>query len=248
MSSHPRTSQGLPQLDPARQMLLIWDALCAYVTEILEAGKSINIRNFGAFTFEPIVESGGHSKNPRGDKLQYRPCFLCAPELRASLYRYPGKEELYNQHGSVYQQGCQMSFLNCVPIAAGTYLKEAVIRSTITALFTAIVDLSTRGYNLELDFKFAKVRVKNRDLEVYYSRNFTNKAQDMAAQWPKRQDKPPLSETWVKKNLSKAMMEFHPRPESADKMRQKTRTAQLGILSLDLNSCTNDRPKIMTVR
>jgi len=238
----------MPQLDPQRQMLLIWNAMCSYVQEVLDSGKSMNIRTFGSFTFEPILYAGGHAKNPRGDKLHFRPCFLVAPELRKHLYRYPGKEEMTMQEGSIYQQGCQMSFLNYVPIAAGTYLKEPVIRSSLQAFFSAVVDLSMRGYNLDLDFKFAKVRVMGRNLEVYFSKDFTRQAQNVASQWPKNESKPPLSETWQNKNLSKAMMEFHPRPESAEKMRQKMRTLQLGILSLDLNSCTMQQSKAMTVR
>jgi len=87
-----------------------------------------------------------------------------------------------------------------------------------------------------------------RNLEVYFSKDFTRQAQNVASQWPKNESKPPLSETWQNKNLSKAMMEFHPRPESAEKMRQKMRTLQLGILSLDLNSCTMQQSKAMTVR
>jgi len=141
MSSQQRTSQGMPQLDPQRQMLLIWNAMCSYVQEVLDSGKSMNIRTFGSFTFEPILYAGGHAKNPRGDKLHFRPCFLVAPELRKHLYRYPGKEEMTMQEGSIYQQGCQMSFLNYVPIAAGTYLKEPVIRSSLQAFFSAVVDL-----------------------------------------------------------------------------------------------------------
>lgn len=59
-ASQPRTTQGLPQLDPSRQMLLIWDGMCAYVEEILGQGKSVNVKNFGAFTYEPIVAAGGN--------------------------------------------------------------------------------------------------------------------------------------------------------------------------------------------
>ena len=34
--------------------------MCAYISEKLEAGKSVNIPKFGAFTFEPIVSQGGN--------------------------------------------------------------------------------------------------------------------------------------------------------------------------------------------
>merc|ERR1719421_1066460 len=155
-ASQPRTTQGLPQLDPSRQMMLVWDGMCAYVQEVLEAGKSVNIKTFGAFTFEPIVAAGGNQKNARGHSLRLRPCFLASDALKETLHRYPGKEEVAPAHGSVYQQGIKMTYLNTVPIAAGTYFKEPVVAASLRAMFAAVLDLATRGYAVELDFKFAK--------------------------------------------------------------------------------------------
>lgn len=131
-----------------------------------------------------------------------------------------------------------MTYLNTVPIAAGTYYKEPVVAASLGAIFRAVLDLSTRGYAVELDFKFAKVRILERNLHVFFSRNFTIAVQGTASAWPIRQDKEPISATWQKKNLSQSMMTFHERPNSRDCTRAKTRTLQLGILSLDLNSCT----------
>lgn len=237
-ASQPRTTQGLPQLDPSRQMLLIWDGMCAYVQEVLEAGKSVSMKNFGAFTFEPIVAAGGNQKNMRGHSLRLRPCFLASDALKETLHRYPGKEEVNIGPGSIYQQGVKMTYLNTVPIAAGTYFKEPVVAATLNAMFRGVLDLSTRGYSVELDFKFAKVKMVERNLHVFFSRDFTIGVQGTAAAWPSRRDTAPISSTWQQKNLSQSMMAFHERPNSRDCTRAKTRTLQLGILSLDLNSCT----------
>jgi hypothetical protein len=245
-TTQPRTSQGLPQLDPTRQMLLVWDAMCAYIQEVLHTGKSLNIRHFGAFTSESILTGGGNSKNPRGHALKLRPCFLVADDLRETLYRYPGKEEMHTQAGSMYQKGPKMNFLNCTPIAAGTYLKEPVVDSCVRAFFKATLDLATRGYNLNLDFRFGTVKILNRNLHVYFDSDFTDAIQSVATKWPKFEH-PPLADTWKKKGLSNAMMNFHQRPNSRESMRQKNRTMQLGILSLDLNSCTAT-PKAFTAR
>ena len=45
----------------------------AHVRACRNAARSMNIRTFGSFTFEPILYAGGHAKNPRGDKLHFRP-------------------------------------------------------------------------------------------------------------------------------------------------------------------------------
>ena len=32
--------------------------------------------------------------NPRGNCLGLRPCFICSPDLKETLYKFPGKEEV----------------------------------------------------------------------------------------------------------------------------------------------------------
>jgi len=240
-AANPRTTAGLPTLDCNRQAQLIWDGMCTFIQEKLEQGKSVNIPKFGAFTFEPIVTAGGNQKNPRGHRLNLRPCFLCGPELKETLYKYPGKEEVTVNPGSVYQQGVKMQYPNPVPIAAGTYYKSKVVDGTIKALFRGILDLSLRGYTMELDFYFAKVRIVGRDLHVFFAKNFAVSVQHNVSSWPSRDEDSKatsIKSTWQSKSLSKSMMNFHERPDSRNCMRAKTRTLQLSILSLDLNSAT----------
>jgi len=243
---NPRTSQGLPTLDPNRQMQLVWDGMCAYISEKLEAGKSVNIPKFGAFTFEPIVSQGGNMLNPRGNCLGLRPCFICSPELKETLYKFPGKEEVTPNPGSIYQQGMKMQYPNPTPIAAGTYYRPAVVDACIKTIFLGILDLSLRGYSMELDFpNFAKVRIMDRNLKVFFSRNFSGTVQHNVAAWPSRsmeEKGKSISSTWKTKELSNAMMTFHPRPDSRHLMRSKTRTLQLGIMSLDMTGCSIQPP------
>jgi len=241
---NPRTSQGLPTLDPNRQMQLIWDGLCAFIKEKLDQGKSVNIPKFGAFTFESIVSQSGNVVNPRGYALRLRPCFVCGPELRETLYKFPGKEEITPSTGSIYQQGIKMNYVNPAPIAAGTYYRKEVVDACIKAIFLGIVDLSLRGYGMELDFTgFAKVRISDRNLHVFFSKGFTFGAQESVMSWPERSDEEKsksISATWKTKDLSKAMMNFHPRPDSRHLMRSKTRTLQLGIMSLDMTTSAQE--------
>jgi len=229
-------TNGLPTLDVHRQMNLVWDGMCAYLEEKMSEGKSVSLPHFGSFNFEPIVTGGGNMKNAGGHHLRLRPCFIVGDELKVTLYKYAGKEETTMQPGSIYQQGTKTQFLNPVPIAAGTYYKPNVVKGCIDALFRGLIDLSQRGYNLELDFHFAKVSIRNRDLKVFFTRNFVIKVQDNVASWPERTCKDNIAKTWQSKSLSKALMNFSARPNSPDVQRARTRTLQLGIVSLDLTS------------
>ena len=38
------------------QMMIIWKSLVSYLNENLRAGKSVNIKRFGAFTFDIATE------------------------------------------------------------------------------------------------------------------------------------------------------------------------------------------------
>ena len=89
-------------------------------------------------------------------------------ELRETLNRFPGKEEVRGVCGGIYQQGVQIRFLNTVPIAMGAYYKEDVVRSAINVMLKAIVDLSKRSYDIFLDMKFAKVNIQGRSLNVSF--------------------------------------------------------------------------------
>jgi len=139
-----------------------------------------------------------------------------------------------------------MQYPNPAPIAAGVYYRKEVVDACIKAMFLGVLDLSLRGYSMELDFTgFAKVRIMDRNLHVFFSRNFTGNVQTNVTSWPTRSEEDKsksISATWKTKDLSNAMMNFHPRPDSRHLMRSKTRTLQLGIMSLDLTSTQVEMP------
>ncbi|KAF4657885.1 hypothetical protein FOL47_008248, partial [Perkinsus chesapeaki] len=186
-ASQPRTSKGLQNLDPQRQLEAIWHAMSAYIQEILEAGRGVRIDHFGAFTFEPIVAPYGNPKNFRSSALRLRPCFVPDEKFKTTLRRYAGKEETPTRQGSIYQQGINVMYLNKVPIAAGLFLKTPVVADGVKALFKAVQDLSSRDYNLDLDFKFCRIQVLDGDLKAKFSPGLVLEAQKGAQNWPTRE-------------------------------------------------------------
>ena len=52
LESQPRTFEAVKPLDPKAQFHLVIKSLGEYVKENMSAGKGINFRTFGAFTFE----------------------------------------------------------------------------------------------------------------------------------------------------------------------------------------------------
>ena len=54
--STQRTSPNLKPLQPKAQYLIIWKALIEYINDNIQAGRSINIKKFGAFTYNIQTE------------------------------------------------------------------------------------------------------------------------------------------------------------------------------------------------
>merc|ERR1711964_490988 len=96
----------------------------------------------------------------------------------------------------------------------GDLLQSKSRPGCVDALFRGVADLSLRGYNIELDFHFAKVAIKNRDLQVHFLRSFVGGVQMNVERWPERAENASISKTWQKKDLSHAMMNFSARPNS----------------------------------
>ena len=94
--------------------------------------QSVNIKGFGAFTFDiatdlPRIATKNidPSKEIEDQRMErkhlhaIRPCFIVDPAFQYHLYHYPGKEEVTkpkSQH-SVLQKGFSTIFCNPVPIA-----------------------------------------------------------------------------------------------------------------------------------
>merc|ERR1712025_1246381 len=55
-ASTQRTSPSMKPLQPKAQYLIIWKSFIEYVHENLQAGRSVNIKKFGCFTFNCQTE------------------------------------------------------------------------------------------------------------------------------------------------------------------------------------------------
>ncbi len=94
-------------------MVIIWKALIEYLNNNLRAGRSVNIKGFGSFTFDietelPRIATKSTSMtavnsavfnldDQRLDRKHVhnvRPCFVVDSGLQSHLIHYPGKEEI----------------------------------------------------------------------------------------------------------------------------------------------------------
>lgn len=94
-------------------MVIIWKALIEYLNNNLRAGRSVNIKRFGSFTFDietelPRIATKSTSMNAvnsgafnlddqrldRKHVHNVRPCFVVDSGLQGHLIHYPGKEEI----------------------------------------------------------------------------------------------------------------------------------------------------------
>merc|ERR1711934_342540 len=55
-ASTNRTNPSMKPLQPKAQYLIIWKSFIEYIQENLQAGRSVNVKNFGCFTFNVQTE------------------------------------------------------------------------------------------------------------------------------------------------------------------------------------------------
>jgi len=154
-------------------MLIIWRAFCEYIKEKLYNYTGVNVKGFGAFTFEVACELPKFGLDFQQTKLKsfgeliiekktthkLRPCFVVDQRYKKNLVNFNDKEELTkpkSQH-SVYQKGFKMTYCNPIPIAASCYLPKNVIIDTLAAIFNAILDLINLGKNVNLKTGFCNL-------------------------------------------------------------------------------------------
>jgi len=254
--SQPRTLTSFKPLEPKSQFHVIFKSLSEYIKENLASGKSVNLKGFGAFSFEidsshvePAIFSTIDFKKQLDEQRaerkhvhKIRPCFVVDSKMKYLLTRYPNKEEISHakSQNSVYQQGFGMVFCNAGPIAASCYLGKEVVTSAIAAFVEAVSNLTQLGYNLDIDFGFAKVKINNKNLSYSYKQDFSSglnqtafeskikKAEvSTASHWQTTsQDK------WANSNLST----LYKQPNSDQAQILSEKTLALKIMSLDMNS------------
>ena len=55
-ASTARTNPSMKPLQPKAQYMIIWKSFIEYIQENLQAGRSVNVKNFGCFTFNVQTE------------------------------------------------------------------------------------------------------------------------------------------------------------------------------------------------
>lgn len=178
-----RTEPSMKPLQPKSQYLIIWKSFIEYIQEHLQAGRSINVKNFGCFTFNVQTELpkiADRNISPKMDIFTKRterknihhlkPVFVVDPVIQYHLVRYPGKEEIspaISQH-SIYQKGYRTIYANPVPVANGACMGTDVTKDALNTLFRAIVDLIKYDKNVDLAMGFCNVRMVGKTLSVVF--------------------------------------------------------------------------------
>lgn len=162
---------------------MIWKALIEYIGENVRAGKSVNVKKFGCFTYNiqtELPKIAARNGSPKTDIFTERlerknihhlkPVFVVDPCIQYHLVRYNGKEEIspaISQH-SIYQKGFRTIYANPVPVAAAACLGVDVVTDALNTLFLAIQDLIKYDKDIDLAFGFCNVRFLSRNLKVAF--------------------------------------------------------------------------------
>lgn len=192
-------------------MVIIWKALIEYVGNNIKAGRSVNIKKFGAFTFNCETElpkihmrSGSPTvdiwtqREERKNIHHLKPVFVVDPELQYHLVRYPGKEEIspsISQH-SIYQKGFRTIYANPVPVAAAAMLGKDVVVDTLRTIFLAIHDLIKYDKNIDLAFGFCNVRCNHRNLSTVFANNLSSSIGNAKFENMMTRQTSPVSDLW----------------------------------------------------
>jgi len=254
--SQPRTVSSFKPLEPKSQLHVIFKSLSEYIKENLASGKSVNLKGFGAFSFEidsssvePAIFSTIDFKKQLDEQRaerkhvhKLRPCFVVDSKLKYYLSRFPNKEEITvpKSQNTVYQQGFGMIFCNAGPIAAASYLGKEVVTSAIQAFVEAVGNLTQLGHSLDINFGFCRVKIVNRNLSYNYLKNFAQGLNQTSFESKLKKSEvntsnfwqSTMQEKWATSNLSQLWKQ--PEPEKVQALSEKT--LALKIMSLDLNS------------
>jgi len=254
--SQPRTVSSFKPLEPKSQFHVIFKSLSEYIKENLTSGKSVNLKGFGAFSFEidssnvePAIFSTIDFKKQLDEQRaerkhihKLRPCFVVDSKLKYLLSRFPNKEEITvpKSQNTVYQQGFGMIFCNAGPIAAASYLGKEVVTSAIQAFIEAVANLTQLGHSIDIDFGFCRVKITNRNLTYAYLKSFGQGLNQTSFESKLKKSEVNTSnfwqntmqEKWASSNLSQLWKQ----PDSDKVQSFSEKTLALKIMSLDLNS------------
>ena len=201
-------------LEPKAQFIIIWKAFIEYVNENIRAGRSVNIKTFGCFTYDietELPKIAQRSISPKVDIFTQRqerknihhlkPVFVVDNCMRDVLARYPGKEEITpskSQH-SIFQKGYRCIYANPVPVAAAAMLGVDVVKDALKTLFLAIKDLIKYDRNIDLAFGFCNVRFTNRNLKSCFLSDLNRTVGAAKFEEQMVRQKSPVSTLWTSK-------------------------------------------------
>lgn len=246
-TSQERTSKGYQKLDTTRQLQLIWTGIVTRLEELLHEGKSVSIQNLGCFSFVSVL----HEQRYGADKVSREPAFIPSRELQYACPNYDAKEKINVYVDALSSaQSCpsKVMILNEVPVAAGTYFKVEIVRSAMKQIFSAVVDLAERGYEMDLGLgNDIKIVIHNRSVKALFSENCKHHhtAQISVGQLksgtsPQKTSSdtvPRLSDTWKTADVSKAMSTLLDKPNSNAVHQTRVAVQNLQVMSKDLTSC-----------
>ena len=256
----PRSLPSLKPLEPSSQLHIIWKATVEFIHEKQLQGRGVNIKGFGAFTFDietdlprtaNIIPGHGNIQQQREERKHLhrnRPVFVPDPQLQYFLRRYHGKEQISkpSSQRSIYQKGFQMIFCNPVPIAQACYLDKKVVTDAHNALWSAVRDLAKLGHTITLPFNFAAIVIRELALQITYNPTFLRSVNQVNYETRMRKSDDPCATFWrtssQEKWRSSVLSTLYNKPDSGEVQSMNDRTLALKIMSLDLSS-TVSRPK-----
>lgn len=249
-------------------MLIIWKAFCEYIKEKLYSYTGVNVKGFGAFTFEVACELPKVGMDFKDTKLKsfgeliiekktthkLRPCFVVDQRYKRNLIKFNDKEELTKpkSQASVYQKGFKMTYCNPIPIAASCYLPKNVIIDTLAAIFNSILDLINLGKNVNLKTGFCNITFANLNLSYNFNPDLGKIIENTVESESKvifkfnfqfKRGITPVKHTWNNSALNKwsksILSGLLERPQTPLIKTIDNKTQMLKIMSLDLASTYN---------
>ncbi|CAD7948450.1 unnamed protein product [Amoebophrya sp. A25] len=233
-----RTTRGLPQLEPWRQLELIWEGVGRFVKMTIEKGQSVYISKFGTISFRSTLKD---AQTRHSRRLILDPYFQPCDEMKEHLTKKPIK--VVTEKGApplgVYDIPARLCYLNEKPIAAVCYLPLSVVHSGIRNMFQAILDLTARGYPLKLEMKdVCEICIEDRDFSYEFSPLVYSAA---ALHGDKFLGKIHEPRKTLQQSVSLTKLKSSLRPDSREVLRKRAYTTLLRDYSGDLNTISGIR-------
>eukprot|EP01017_Pseudomicrothorax_dubius_P008568 TRINITY_DN1282_c0_g1_i13.p1 TRINITY_DN1282_c0_g1~~TRINITY_DN1282_c0_g1_i13.p1 ORF type:complete len:154 (-),score=27.58 TRINITY_DN1282_c0_g1_i13:103-564(-) len=139
-----------------------------------------------------------------------------------------------------------MIFANPGPIGAACFMAKEVVTSALSAFYQAIIDLTTLGHSINMDFGFCSITIVKKDLRYVYRPGFASDLNVPTFETKLRKSHYPTSDIWTtsykEKWAQSGLNTILKRPNSPMVRNANEKTLALKILSLDFN--TADKTEI----